>query len=295
MFFCLVYLICLIKSSSAIIMEQHTTPNPPSSDPSFSPEPSEAHLPTGATGGRSVYLLPGSIIVFGLIIGGSILLAAQYIIAPKISPGIMGNNFQPGVSEAEPTSAGPTRISLDDDAVMGDKNAPVTIIEFGDFECPFCKRSFEELLPRLKREYIDPGKVKLVYRDFPLDFHQNARKEAEAAECARDQGGDAVYYRYHDQIYAQTQSNGTGLALTQLPVIAKSLGLNVSQFEQCLDSGKYAQEVEKDYQDGMAAGVTGTPGWFIGKSGTDNTITAPATEGAQPYELFKTIIEEQLK
>ena len=123
----------------------------------------------------------------------------------------------------------------------------------------------------------------------------SGRKEAEAAECARDQGGDASYYKYHDQIYIQTKSNGTGLVLTQLPVIAKTLGLNTQQFQQCLDSGKYAEEVEKDYQDGMAAGITGTPGWFIGKSGDDNTITAPAVEGAQPYSVFKTMIEEQLK
>jgi len=243
---------------------------------------------------RMMWMLSGSIIVFALIIGGSIIFAANNIIAPRIG-NTVASSAQLPIVESTPPPSGPIKVSLDNDPVMGNKDAPVTIIEFGDFECPFCKKSFEELLPQLKRDYIDTGKVKFVYRDFPLDFHENARKEAEAAECARDQGGDASYYKYHDQIYTQTESNGTGLVLTQLPVIAKSLGLNTPQFQQCLDSGKYADEVEKDYQDGMSAGITGTPGWFIGQSNTDNTITAPAVEGAQPYSVFKTMIEEQLK
>jgi protein-disulfide isomerase len=243
---------------------------------------------------QMIYVLPGSIIIFALIIGGSIIFAANNIIAPRIG-NTVASSAQLSNPQNTPPPSGPIKISLDDDAVMGNKDAPVTIIEFGDFECPFCKKSFEELLPQLKRDYIDTGKVKFVYRDFPLDFHENARKEAEAAECARDQGGDASYFKYHDQIYTKTESNGTGLALTQLPVIAKSLGMNTQQFQQCLDSNKYADEVEKDYQDGMAAGITGTPGWFIGKSNNDNTISAPAVEGAQPYTVFKTMIEEQLK
>lgn len=241
------------------------------------------------------WILPGSIIVFALIIGGSIIFAANNIIAPRIGNSVASSASQLPLSESVPSPSGPMKVSLDNDPVIGNKDAQVTVIEFGDFECPFCKQSFEELLPQLKRDYIDTGKVKLVYRDFPLDFHENARKEAEAAECARDQGGVASYYKYHDQIFTQTESNGTGLALTQLPAIAKTLGLNAQQFQECLDSGKYAEEVEKDYQDGMAAGITGTPGWFIGKTGDDNTITAPAVEGAQPYSVFKTIIEEQLK
>lgn len=244
---------------------------------------------------RMMWMLSGSIIVFALIIGGSIIFAANNIIAPRIGNTVAGSSAQLPIPENTPPRSDPIKISLDNDAVMGNKDAPVTIIEFGDFECPFCKSAFKEVLPQLKRDYIDTGKVKFVYRDFPLEFHENARKEAEAAECVREQGGDASYYRYHDQIFTKTESNGTGLALTQLPVIAKSLGLDVEQFQQCLDSDKYANEVEKDYQDGIAAGITGTPGWFIGKTGSDNSITAPAVEGAQPYSVFKTMIEEQLK
>lgn len=243
---------------------------------------------------QALYFLSASIIVFAIIIGGSIIYAAKNIIAPRINTA-QQNDPQPTVAPATQEPKGPTKVSLDNDPVMGNKDAPVTIIEFADYECPFCQKSFLTMIPQLKREYIDTGKVKLVYRDFPLDFHENAQKEAEAAECARDQGGDNTYFKFHDQIYTQTKSNGTGLALTQLPIIAENLGLNTKQFQQCLDSGKFADEVQKDYQDGIAAGVTGTPGWFVGKSNSDNTITAPAIEGAQPYAIFKNVIEQQLK
>ena len=192
-------------------------------------------------------------------------------------------------------TTGVTKISVDDDPVLGDKNAPLTIIEFSDYECPFCKRSFDEVLPELKKNYIDTGKLKLVYRDFPLSFHINAGKEAEAAECARAQGNDETYFKFHDQIFTKTTAGGTGLALTQLPVIAKSLGLDVTQFQQCLDSGKFSDEIEKDIADGKAAGVSGTPSWFIGKSTSDGNIDGTLIVGAQPFSTFKTTIDQLLK
>ena len=103
----------------------------------------------------------------------------------------------------------------------------------------------------------------MVFRDLPLNFHVNAAREAEAAECARKQGGDAVYFQYHDQIFTKTTSNGTGLALEQLPIIAKDLKLNVDQFQQCLDSGEFKNEVEKDLADAAKVGATGTPTFLL--------------------------------
>jgi len=190
---------------------------------------------------------------------------------------------------------GIVKISADDDPVLGDKNAPLTLIEFSDYECPFCKRSFDQLLPELKANYINTGKLKLVYRDFPLQFHANAEKEAEAAECARVQGGDEMYFKFHDQIFTKTTANGTGLALTQLPLIAKNLALDVNEFQQCLDSGKFKNEIEKDIADGKAAGVSGTPTWFIGASTSDGNIDGTKILGAQPFSAFKTVIDEMLK
>ncbi|KKU32347.1 MAG: Protein-disulfide isomerase [Candidatus Collierbacteria bacterium GW2011_GWA2_46_26] len=149
--------------------------------------------------------------------------------------------------------------------------------------------------PQIKKDYIDTGKVKMVFRDLPLGFHQNAPKEAEAAECARKQGGDTAYFKYHDQIFTKTTSNGTGLALDQLPVIAKELGLNVSKFQQCLDSGEFKTEVDKDLADAAKVGASGTPTFFIGKSTSNGEIDGIKIVGAQPYSVFKAIIDELLK
>lgn len=245
---------------------------------------------------KDALIIAGAIILGGLIISVSIFSVRGGL---ERTPGSgsaairqQGDAAAPQPSDNQPS--GPVKVSIDDDPVLGDKNAPLTLIEFSDYECPFCKRSFDQLLPDLRKNYIDTGKVKLVYRDFPLSFHANAEKEAEAAECARAQGNDATYFKFHDQIFTQTTSNGTGLALTQLPVIAKSLGLDANRFQQCLDSGKFKDEVAKDLADGMAAGVSGTPSWIIGESGKDGMITGDLIVGAQPFAAFKAVIDEKL-
>lgn len=169
-------------------------------------------------------------------------------------------------------------VSVDDDPVLGDQNAPVTIIEFSDFECPFCKRFFSNTLPQLTREYIDTGKVKLVYRDFPLSFHPNAQKAAEAGECADDQG---KFWEMHDKIFENQQAIG----IADLKSYAASLGLDTSEFNSCLDSGKHVKEIQKDISDGSKYGASGTPTFFI------NGIKLV---GAQPFSAFQQIIESEL-
>jgi protein-disulfide isomerase len=190
----------------------------------------------------------------------------------------------------------PKQVSVDDDPVLGDKNAPVTLIEFSDYECPFCKRHFDQTLPQLKKDYIDTGKVKLVYRDFPLSFHDPmATKEAVAANCAREQGGDPTYFKFHDEMFKKTTSNGNGLSDDKVKAIASDLGLNTASFNSCYDAQKSKDEVTKDIAEGSAGGVSGTPGFFIGKSSPDGKITGTPLVGAQPYAAFKTIIDQQLK
>lgn len=106
----------------------------------------------------------------------------------------------------------PVTVSLDDDAMLGNPAAPITILEFSDYECPFCKRHFEQTQPRLLSEYINSGKANLVFRDYPLPFHEPmATEEAIAANCARQVGGDQAYYEYHDQIFTKTRSNKEGI------------------------------------------------------------------------------------
>ncbi len=191
-----------------------------------------------------------------------------------------------GIRESQPLnnppqpSQPPSRIeaSIDDDPVKGNKDAPVAIIEFSDFECPFCTRFYEQTLPSIEENYIKTGKVKLVYRDFPLSFHQNAQKAAEAAECADEQGR---FWEIHDKIF----ENGVSGGVNQLKQYAKDTGLNTAQFNECLDSGKMASEVQKDFNDGQGYGVSGTPAFFI------NGIEVV---GAQPFSVFQQIIEQEL-
>lgn len=200
---------------------------------------------------------------------------------------------QPQAVPTEDTT--PKKVSVDDDPILGNSNAKITMIEFSDYECPFCKRYFDDTYSQIKKDYIETGKVKLVYRDLPLAFHQNAHKEAEAAECIREQGGDSVYFKFHDEIFTRTTSNGLGLALDQLPVIANGLGLNGQALQTCLDSGKYKAEVDKDIADAGKVGATGTPTFFIGKSSSNGVITGTKLVGAQPFSAFKQVIDDELK
>jgi len=186
--------------------------------------------------------------------------------------------------------------SIFDDPILGDKNAPVTIIEFSDYECPFCKRHFDSTHQELVKKYIDTGKAKLVFRDFPLSFHDPmASKEAIAATCARDQGGDKKYYEFHDEIFKRTTSNGNGLDDAKIQTIARDLKMNISTFTTCLSNTAKADEVKKDIADGSAAGASGTPTFLIGKSTSDGNIDGDLLVGAQPFAAFQAVIDPLLK
>jgi protein-disulfide isomerase len=164
---------------------------------------------------------------------------------------------------------------IDDDSIKGDPNAPVTIVEFSDYECPFCERFYSGAYQQIKTEYIDTGKVKFVYRDFPLSFHQNAGKAAEAAECAGEQG---MYFEMHDKLFEDGVSGG----VSDFKNYAGEIGLNQGDFDTCLDSGSMAKEVQNDFLAGQKAGVKGTPAFFI---------NGEMVSGAQPFSVFKEKID----
>jgi len=181
-------------------------------------------------------------------------------------------------------------VAMAGNPMLGRKDAPVTMIEFSDYQCPFCKRFFENTLPTIKTQYVDTGKVRYVFRDFPLDrIHPQARKAAEAAHCAGEQG---KYWEMHDLLF----QNQRALQVEKLKEYARSLeGLEPSAFDTCLDEGTYGAEVQKDYDDGTAAGIRGTPGFFIGRTGSGDTIRGTFIRGAQPFQAFNQEIERQLK
>ena len=191
-----------------------------------------------------------------------------------------GAVVDPGYGEADVPSAPIDMESLmDDDAIKGDPNAPVTIVEWSDFECPFCARFYSDTLSLIDEKYIQTGKVKLVYRDFPLSFHPNAQKSAEAAECAGEQG---KYYEMHDLLFERGVAGG----VTSYKQFAQQLGLNTAEFNTCLDSGAMASEVQKDFADGQRAGVQGTPGFIV---------NGQLISGAQPFPVFEQVIEAALR
>jgi protein-disulfide isomerase len=181
--------------------------------------------------------------------------------------------------------------SVDDDPVKGEQNAPITIIEFSDFQCPFCARFHEQTLPLILEQYVETGKVKFVYRDFPIQTsHPNAMPAAAASECAHEQD---KYWEYHDELF-KNQGIWNNMEITSAITIFKEyatkLELNQEQFDSCLDSGKYIEEINKDLRDGQNYGITGTPGFFIGNE-QDGFIQLT---GARPFEAFKSVIDSQL-
>lgn len=168
-------------------------------------------------------------------------------------------------------------VSPDDDPAWGPADAPVTIVEFGDYQCPYCKRFYDETFPAIKAAY--EGRVRFVYRDFPLtSIHPYAQKAAEASECADDQGR---FWDYHDVLWA----NQGALDIASLKAYAAQLGLDMATFDDCLNSGKNAQEVQKDHSDGASYGVPGTPTFFI---------NGVKLVGAQPFSSFQAVIDPLL-
>ncbi len=194
-----------------------------------------------------------------------------------------------GASSGNGNNNGKVEVSEDDDAVLGKADAPVTIIEFSDYQCPFCRKFWTETYTQIKSKYIDTGKVRLVFRDFPLNFHPMAQVSAEAAECVREKGGDSAYFKYHDKMFSEQNILDGGKVQSTIQYTkedlkkwAKQVGYDISA---CLDSGKYMEEVQNDLADGQVAGISGTPGFFI------NGISV---SGAQPYSVFEQIIEGEL-
>ena len=185
-------------------------------------------------------------------------------------------------------TSGPVRTSVADAPMLGRADAPVTLVEFSDYQCPFCQRFFATTLSALKKHYVDTGKVRYVFRDFPLDqMHPQARKAAEAAHCAGEQG---KYWEMHEVLF----QNQRTLAPPQLTVHARTVGVDGSKFDECLSSGRHAARVERGLADGAAVGVQGTPTFVVGKTKPGDFVEGTPIRGAQPLEMFRRIIDQTL-
>lgn len=165
---------------------------------------------------------------------------------------------------------------------LGNEQAKITIVEFADFQCPFCERLFKDAITNIKKDYIDKGKAKLYFRHYAF-LGQESVFAAQASECANEQG---KFWEFHDYLFNHQQGENQGaFSKENLKTFAADLDLNAQKFENCLDSDKYKESVEKDLSDGQQAGVSGTPATFI------NGIMV---SGAQPYSNFKTVIDQEL-
>jgi protein-disulfide isomerase len=229
-------------------------------------------------------LTPISILIGAILISASICWSSGKM--PWLGNGSVAVRTQNG------QNAGPVAAGNNNDQVVKiteRRDAPsvgsgkVEIVEFSDFQCPFCQQFFNNAYKDIKAKYVDTGKVKLTFRHYPLSFHQNAEKAAEAAECANRQG---KFWQYHDVLFTKAQGDGTNLDITSLKKYAKDLNLDTNKFTTCLDNGETAEVIKKDIADAGKAGVTGTPTIFIdGKK----------IVGAQPFANFQQEIENALK
>lgn len=171
----------------------------------------------------------------------------------------------------------------DDDAIEGDEDAPVTIVEFSDYECPFCAEFYAQILPQIRDTYVKTGKVKLVYRDFPIESkHPNAIPAAMLAECVRDQSDDEAYFKVHDEIFATIQA---GFDMDKMLEFAVGLNVDKAELQECMDQKKFYDEIMADKQEGKDVGVTGTPAFII-----NNKLIS----GIKSFEYFSELIEAEL-
>lgn len=226
---------------------------------------------------QNKFLIPLAIIVAGVLVAAAIYFG--------------GNTSGRQLTTREPVPNTPeTEVApvTDKDHILGDRNAEVVVIEYSDTECPFCK-VFHATMHTIVTEY--KGQVSWVYRHFPIaQLHAKAEKESEATECAAEQGGNTIFWKYIDQVFALTRSNDS-LDPAELPKIASSLGLNVTAFNNCLSSGKYSEFIKESIEEAIKAGALGTPySVAIHKDGRKVIIN-----GAEPIESVRIKLNELLK
>jgi protein-disulfide isomerase len=179
-------------------------------------------------------------------------------------------------------------IDVTRDPFRGAANAKVAVIEYSDYQCPFCARYEKDAYIQIGKDYVDTGKLKYVWRDLPLDMHPNAMKAAEAANCAGVQG---KFWEMHDRLFANQQA----LAATDLSRHAEGLGLNVGQFQTCLDTGRFAADIKADIADAAKANINGTPTFLIGVVQPNGSVKVmKKLVGARPYADFKAAIDSAL-
>lgn len=184
-----------------------------------------------------------------------------------------------GARPAAPAQAGDTvSVRIENGQVLGNKNAPLTMVEFTDYQCPYCRSFYVSTFSEIRKKYIDTGMVRFVSRDMPLDFHPNAMRAAEAGRCAADQG---KYWEMRDLMAADPRK----LSEEDLTGYATKLGLALPAFKSCVTGGKHRQDIQRDMADAASLGINGTPSFVVGRS-TPQGVDGEVVVGAQPFAAF---------
>ncbi len=197
---------------------------------------------------------------------------------------------QQTAAQAQPQTPQKVKVSVKVDPgwqVMGHDDAPVTIMEFSDYQCPFCRRYHSQTFAELKKNYIDTGKVRYISRDFPLEFHANAPSAALAARCAADQN---KFWEMRELLLGSSAD----LSAESLSKYGEQLKLDGAAFHACMNAKKYSADVQKDMAASTALGVSATPSFVVGKTGKDQ-IDGLRLTGALPYSFFDSVIQDQLR
>ena len=222
------------------------------------------------------YFLPASVLIAGVLIAGAVI----------YTNGFKSGNPTAAIDNINQTPPAEVSLALNqEDVILGDPKAPVTLIEYGDFQCPFCGRFYSQTENLIKEQYVRTGKVKFVYRHFAF-LGPESLEAANAVECAKDQG---KFWEFHDALYSAEIKDGEehngNLNPALFKLLANQLGMNAVSFSACLASNKYADKVQGDYNNALAAGVRSTPTIFI---------NGQKIEGAVPFTNFKAIIDNFL-
>lgn len=230
-------------------------------------------------------LIPISILIGSIFISFGLFLGLSNQATGSVKADLIAKAEEESVKED--TKLNPLLEITEDDHIFGNPEAPISLIEYSDFECPYCKRF--HITPELLVEEFK-GKVNWVYRHYPLSFHDPAATlEASAAECANEQGGNEAFWNYAELIYENTAGNGKGTDKDRLIAMAGEIELDESSFKECLDSNKFKDRIKQDFKNGSKLGVSGTPATFV-----VNHVTGESelVSGAQPFDSVKSIIEE---
>jgi protein-disulfide isomerase len=248
---------------------------------------------------EEVAALRGSLrfIALSILVVGILIATPLFFFMYRSAADPEGFGFRAGTVQGDREAQSESALVLDGDPVLGNKEkAKVAIVEFSDYECPFCKQFHQQTFGRLIKEYIDTDQAVFVFRDFPLSGHEPvATAEAQAANCVQEIAGDKAYFEYGQLVFEKSGSNGRGVTGTTLEALAERVGIGAEPFHECVKSEKFRDEIAEDILEGERVGVSGTPAFLIGSLEGDKVVNGTLLVGAQPFSVFKKVLDQYLR